>query len=308
MKKVIFSLIALMTAMVMNGQVKQTYLTLNNGVQMPQFGLGVYSIPDGDETYNSVMTALKCGYRHIDTAHAYQNERSVGRAVKDSGIDRSEIWITSKLWPNEYGEGKTLKAIDRMCGRLGVDYIDLVYFHQPVGDFVGGWKEMEKALESGKVRAIGISNFDVNDSIWNSIIENCRIVPQIVQIECHPYAQREHWQKMAAKHNIQIECWFPLGGRESKGELLRDPVICEIAKAHGKSPAQIIIRWHMQMGFSVIPGASNPDYIHENIETFDFALSNHEMERIHQLNKEKRYFNMSYEDQVKWFSQFNPTD
>ena len=167
---------------------------------------------------------------------------------------------------------------------------------------------MEKALESGKVRAIGISNFDVNDSIWNSIVENCRIVPQIVQIECHPYAQREHWQKMAAKHNIQIECWFPLGGRESKGELLRDPVICEIAKAHGKSPAQIIIRWHMQMGFSVIPGASNPDYIQENIETFDFALSNHEMEHIHQLNKEKRYFNMSYEDQVKWFSQFNPTD
>ena len=259
----------------------------------------VNSIPDGDETYNSVMTALNCGYRHIDTAHAYQNERSVGRAVKDSGIDRSEIWITSKLWPNEYGEGKTLKAIDRMCRRLGVDYIDLVYFHQPVGDFVGGWKEMEKALESGKVRAIGISNFDVNDSIWNSIVENCRIVPQIVQIECYPYAQREHWQKMAAKHNIQIECWFPLGGRESKGELLRDPVICEIAKAHGKSPAQIIIRWHMQMGFSVIPGASNPDYIQENIETFDFALSNHEMERIHQLNKEKRYFNMSYEDQVK---------
>ncbi len=160
-------------------QKNQTYLTLNNGVQMPQFGLGVYSIPDGDETYNSVMTALKCGYRHIDTAHAYRNERSVGRAVKDSGIDRSEIWITSKLWPNEHGEGKTLKAIDR---------------------------------------------------------------------------------------------------------------------------------WHMQMGFSVIPGASNPDYIHENIETFDFALSNHEMERMHQLNKEKRYFNMSYEDQVKWFSQFNPRD
>ncbi len=147
MKKVIFSLIALMTAMVINGQVKQTYLTLYNGVQMPQFGLGVYSIPDGDETYNSVMTALKCGYRHIDTAHAYQNERSVGRAVKDSGIDRSEIWITSKLWPNEYGEGKTLKAIDRMCGRLGVDYIDLVYFHQPVArprhlrDCQGSWQE-----------------------------------------------------------------------------------------------------------------------------------------------------------------------
>lgn len=310
MKKLIISLIALMIVTMMQAQqtVKQTYLTLNNGVQMPQFGLGVYSIADGEDTYNSVMVALKCGYRHIDTAHAYRNERSVGRAVKDSGIDRSEIWITSKLWPNEYGEGKTLKAIDRMCGRLGVDYIDLVYFHQPIGDYMGGWKEMEKALESGKVRAIGISNFDVNDSIWNSLVETARIKPQMVQIECHPYAQREHWQQMAKKYNIQIECWFPLGGRESKGELLRDPVINEIAKAHGKSAAQIIIRWHMQMGFSVIPGASNPDYIHENIETFDFALSNYEMHRIHELNKEKRYFSMPYEDQVKWFSQYNPTD
>ena len=231
MKKLIISLIALMTVTIMQAQqtIKQTHLTLNNGVQMPQFGLGVYSIADGEDTYNSVLTALKCGYRHIDTAHAYQNERSVGRAVKDSGIDRPEIWITSKLWPDEYGEGKTLKAIDRMCGRLSVDYIDLVYFHQSIGDYVGGWKEMEKALESGKVRAIGISNFDVNDSIWNSLVETARIKPQMVQIECHPYAQREHWQQMAKKHNIQIECWFPLGGRESKGELLRDPVINEIA-------------------------------------------------------------------------------
>ena len=195
-----------------------------------------------------------------------------------------------------------------MLGRLGLEYVDLVYFHQSIGDYVGGWKEMEKALEMGKVRAIGISNFDVNDSIWNSLVETARIKPQIVQIECHPYAQRKHWQEMAAKHNIQIECWFPLGGRESKGELLRDPVINEIAKAHGKTAAQVIIRWHIQEGFSVIPGASNPDYIRENIEVFDFSLSNHEMYRIHQLNQEKRYFNMSYEDQKKWFGQWNPTD
>ena len=308
MKRIVLSLITVMTAMVMSGQVKQTYLTLNNGVQMPQFGLGVYSIPEGDETYNSVMTALKCGYRHIDTAHAYQNERSVGRAVKDSGIDRSEIWITSKLWPNEYGEGKTLKAIDRMCGRLGVDYIDLVYFHQPVGDFVGGWKEMEKALESGKVRAIGISNFDVNDSIWNSIVENCRIVPQIVQIECHPYAQRRHWQEMVAKHDIKIECWFPLGGRDSKGEILRDSTINAIARVRGKTAAQVIIRWHVQEGFSVIPGSSNPAHIRENIEVFDFALTDAEMKQIRSLDKEARYFNMPYEDQKKWFMQWNPTD
>ena len=292
----------------MEAQNNQTYLTLNNGVKMPQFGLGVYSIPAGDKTYNSVLTALKCGYRHIDTAHAYQNEASVGKAIKDSGISRDSIWVTSKLWPNEYGEGKTLKAIDRMLGRLGVEYVDLVYFHQSIGDYVGGWKEMEKALEMGKVRAIGISNFDVNDSIWNSLGETARVKPQIVQIECHPYAQRKHWQEMAAKHNIQIECWFPLGGRESKGELLRDPVIGEIAKAHGKSPAQIIIRWHLQEGFSVIPGASNPDYIRENIEVFDFSLSNHEMYRIHQLDQEKRSLNMPYEDQKKWFMQWNPTD
>lgn len=289
-------------------EVKQPYLTLNNGVQMPQFGLGVYSIPAGEVTYNSVMTALKAGYRHIDTAHAYQNEKSVGQAVKDSGIDRSEIWITSKLWPNEYGEGKTLKAIDRMLGRLGVDYVDLVYFHQSIGDYVGGWREMEQALESGKVRAIGISNFDMNDSIWNSLVETARIKPQIVQIECHPYAQREHWQQMAKKYDIKIECWFPLGGRDSKGEILRNPVVNEIAKAHGKSAAQVIIRWHLQKGFSVIPGSSNPKHIQENIEVFDFTLTADEMERMHQLNKEKRYFNMSYEDQKKWFSQWNPTD
>ena len=287
---------------------KMMTLTLNNGVVMPQFGLGVYSIPAGEVTYNSVLTALKCGYRHIDTAHAYQNERSVGQAVKDSGISRDSIWITSKLWPNEYGEGKTLKAIDRMLGRLGLEYIDLVYFHQSIGDYVGGWKEMEQALESGKVRAIGISNFDVNDSIWNSLVETSRIKPQIVQIECHPYAQRRHWQEMAAKHDIKIECWFPLGGRDSKGEILRDPVINDIAKAHGMTPAQVIIRWHLQEGFSVIPGSSNPAHIRENIQTLDFTLTDDDMQRIRALDKEKRYFNMSYEQQKQWFSQWNPTD
>ena len=286
----------------------QTYLTLNNGVQMPQFGLGVYSIPAGEVTYNSVMTALKAGYRHIDTAHAYHNERSVGQAVKDSGISRDSIWITSKLWPNEYGEGKTLAAIDRMLGRLGLEYIDLVYFHQSIGDYIGGWREMEQALESGKVRAIGISNFDVTDSIWNSLVETARIKPQIVQIECHPYAQRRHWREMAAKHDIKIECWFPLGGRDSKGEILRNPVINDIAKAHGKSAAQVIIRWHLQEGFSVIPGSSNPAHIRENIEVFDFALTAEEMQQIRALNKEQRYFNMPYEQQKQWFSQWNPTD
>ena len=292
----------------MQAQNNQTYLTLNNGVKIPQFGLGVYSIPAGEVTYNSVKTALECGYRHIDTAHAYQNESSVGKAIKDSGISRDSIWVTSKLWPNEYGEGKTLKAIDRMLGRLGLEYVDLVYFHQSIGDYIGGWKEMEKALEMGKVRAIGISNFDVNDSIFNSLVETARIKPQIMQIECHPYAQRKHWQEMVKKHGMKIESWFPLGGRDSKGEILRNPTINEIAKAHGKTAAQVIIRWHIQEGFSVIPGSSNPTHIQENIDVFDFVLADEEMQQIRSLDKEARYFTMPYEQQKKWFMQWNPTD
>ena len=292
----------------MNANAQQPYLTLNNGVQMPQIGLGLYMIPEGDVAYNSVMTALESGYRHFDCAHAYQNERSLGRAIKDSGVERDSLWITSKLWPNEYGEGKTLKAIERMLGRLGLDYIDLVYFHQPMGDFVGGWKEMEMALSMGIVRAIGISNFDTSDSLFDQLIASAKVKPQIMQIECHPYAQRKHWQERCAAEGIQIECWFPLGGRDSKGEILRDPVINEIAQAHGKSAAQVIIRWHIQEGFSVIPGSSNPTHIKENIDVLDFALSNVEMQRIRALDKEARYFNMPYEQQVKWFSGWNPTD
>ena len=292
----------------MNANAQQPYLTLNNGVQMPQIGLGLYMIPEGDVAYNSVMTALESGYRHFDCAHAYQNERSLGRAIKDSGVERDSLWITSKLWPNEYGEGKTLKAIERMLGRLGLDYIDLVYFHQPMGDFVGGWKEMEMALSMGMVRAIGISNFDTSDSLFDQLIASAKVKPQIMQIECHPYAQRKHWQERCAAEGIQIECWFPLGGRDSKGEILRDPVINEIAQAHGKSAAQVIIRWHIQEGFSVIPGSSNPAHIKENIDVLDFALSNVEMQRIRALDKEARYFNMPYEQQVKWFSGWNPTD
>ena len=292
----------------MNGQVNQTYLTLNNGVQMPQFGLGVYSIPDGEETYNSVMTALKCGYRHIDTAHAYQNERSVGQTIKDSGIPRDSIWVTSKLWPNEYGEEVTPKQLDKMLERLGLEYIDLVYLHQPLRDYNGGWRALEKALEAGKVRAIGISDFDFSDELFNSIVEPARIKPQMFQIECHPYAQREHWQEMAKKYDIKIECWFPLGGRDSKGEILRDPVIGEIAKAHGKSAAQIIIRWHIQKGFCVVPGSSNPKHIKENIEVFDFELTQDEMTKMASLNKEKRYFNMTYKQIKEWMENYELWD
>ena len=272
---------------------------LNNGILMPQFGLGTFLQPSDSVCEQSCLTALKAGYRHIDTAHAYNDEAGVGRAVKKSGIPREEIWITSKLWPTEYGEGKTMEAIDKMLERMQLDYIDLLYVHQPVGDFVGAWRDMEKAVAMGKVRALGISNFDANDEVFNKIMSESRVKPAVLQIECHPYAQRLAMREKVKPYGIQVECWFPLGGAMSNGALLRDPVICSIAKAHGKTPAQIILRWHIQEGFSVIPGASNPDYIRENIRIFDFELTDEEMARIRSLNQEKRFFNMSLEDKER---------
>ena len=305
LKKLLLSA-ALLTgcAGVLNAQEKTTtagvpVVELNNGVAMPRFGLGTFLQPSDEVCEQSCLTALKAGYRHIDTAHAYNDERGVGRAVKASGIPREQIWITSKLWPTEYGEGKTLKAIDAMLERMQLDYIDLLYVHQPVGDFVGAWKDMEKAVRMGKVRALGISNFDASDEVWDEIMRAATIKPAVLQIECHPYAQRVAIRQKAAKEGIQVECWFPLGGAMSNGALLKDPVICKIAEAHGKTPAQVILRWHIQEGFSVIPGASNPDYIKENIQIFDFALTDEEMAQIRSLNKEKRFFNMPLDEKEK---------
>lgn len=269
---------------------------LNNGILMPQFGLGTFLQPSDSVCEQSCLTALKAGYRHIDTAHAYNDEAGVGRAVKNSGIPREEIWITSKLWPTEYGEGKTLKAIDEMLERMQLDYIDLLYVHQPVGNFVGAWRDMEKAVAMGKVRALGISNFDASDEVFEKIMSESTVKPAVLQIECHPYAQRLAMREKAKAQNIQVECWFPLGGAMSNGALLKDPTIMEIAKAHGKTAAQVILRWHIQEGFSVIPGASNPDYIKENIDIFDFTLTDDEMAEMRGLNKERRFFNMSFSD------------
>ena len=270
------------------------YLTLNDGLLMPQFGIGTYQ-QTNEQAHNGVLTALRMGYRHIDTAHAYQDERGVGQAIKESGIPRNEIWLTSKIWPSEYGEGKTLEAIDKMLERLQVDYIDLLYVHQPMGDFVGAWKDMEKAVKAGKVRSLGVSNFDANDEVFDRIMAAAEIKPVALQIECHPYAQRKAIREKAAKYGIQVECWFPLGGSMSQGALFKDPVIMAIAEAHHKTPAQVILRWHLQEGFSVIPGSKTPAHIAENIDILDFALSDAEMLAIKGLDKEARFFQMDYE-------------
>lgn len=283
-------------------------IVLNNGLTMPQFGLGTFQLAEGDDSKNAVSAALKNGYRHFDSAHAYRNERSVGQAIRESGIPREEIWITSKLWPNEYGEGKTLIAIDKMLRRFGIEYIDLVYLHQPVGDYVGAWKELEEALRQGKVRSIGISNFDYNDQLFDDFYIQMEIKPVAMQIECHPYAQRKHWQEKLKALDIVLESWFPLGGRISNGEILRDSVINKIASAHGKTAAQIIIRWHIQEGFSVIPGTNNPDYIKENINVFDFTLSYEDMAAIRTLDSEKRYFNMTLEQVQQQFGGYELDD
>lgn len=268
---------------------------LNNGVLMPRLGLGTFQQGSDEVCRQSCLTALQVGYRHIDTAHAYDDERGVGQAVKESGVPRSEVWITSKIWPSEYGEGKTAEAINKMLKRLDTDYIDLLYVHQPAGDFVGAWRDMERAVEAGKVRTLGISNFDVSDSVFNLIMKEARIKPAVLQMECHPYAQRLDIREKTKANGIQVECWFPLGGAMSNGALLKDSTIMKIAEAHGKSAAQVILRWHIQEGFSVINGATNPDYIKENIQIFDFELSDEEMQTMRSLNKEQRFFNATLE-------------
>ncbi len=282
-------------------------VTLNNGDEMPRFGLGTFMLSP-EQCKKSCLAALQAGYRHIDTAHAYGNEGAVGEAVRESGVPREEIFIVSKLWPNEYGEGTTAQAIDAMLERLGLDYIDLVYLHQPVGDVIGAWKDMEKAVAEGKIRSLGISNFDYNDEDYANIMKAVTMKPAALQIECHPYAQRLDIREKAAKDNIQVESWFPLGGAMGGGELRKDPVVAELARKYGKSPVQIIIRWHIQEGLSVIPGSSNPDHIRENIDVFDFELSKKDMETMRSLNKEERFYKATREQTEQLVNRMRPRE
>jgi len=283
---------------------EQTYITLNDGNKIPQYGIGVYMIPEGEETINAVSEALKLGVRHIDTAHAYQNERSVGKAVKASGIDRHEIWITTKLWPSEYGEGKTMQAIDQMLKRLDTDYIDLLLLHQQFGDYLGAWKDMEKAVKAGKVRSIGISNFE--SERLEELCEAATIKPAVNQVELHPYYQQNALKKRLAKYGTVLESWYPIGHRAK--DLINEPLFTKLAEKYNKSNVQIILRWHIQEGNVVFPKSSNPQHIKDNFNIFDFALTDDEMNEIRNLDKGLRYFNMLLSEQEKNLGRYHPAD
>ena len=283
---------------------KQTYITLNNDTEIPQFGMGVFMVPAGDATKTACLEALRLGYRHIDTAHAYQNERSVGEAVRESGIPREEIWVTSKLWPSEYGEGKTMEGINKMLTRLNIGYIDLLLLHQQVGDYMGAWKDMEKAVAQGKVRSIGLSNFE--SERLEQVCEAAAIKPAVLQVECHPYYQQNALKKRLAPYGTVIEAWYPLGHGDNG--LMNEPVFTALAEKYNKSPAQIILRWHIQEGTIIFPKSTNPQHIQDNFNIFDFELTAAEMEQIRAMDKNVRFFNAPLEQQEMQFSSWSPED
>jgi diketogulonate reductase-like aldo/keto reductase len=269
-------------------------LTLNNGVEMPALGLGVFQTPP-DETRSAVAAALSAGYRHIDTAAAYGNERQVGEAVHSSGLDRSEVFLETKIWISDYGYDETLQGFEKSARKLGVDQIDLLILHQAMpSDFeatLEAYRGLETLLGDGKVRAIGVSNFMVEHLA--TLLDRATVVPTVNQIEVHPYFQQRQVQALGAEHGIVTQAWSPIGGitfyRDGHhGSTLQDPVIGDIAKAHDKTPAQVMLRWHLQQGRSVIPKSTKPQRIAENIDVFDFELSAEELAAIDALDTGQR--------------------
>jgi diketogulonate reductase-like aldo/keto reductase len=264
--------------------------TLNNGVTIPQLGFGVFQTPP-DETRDAVTAALQAGYRHIDTAAAYGNERQVGEAIAASGIDRRDVFVETKIWISDYGYDETLHAFDKSARKLGLDQIDLLILHQALPSEFDKTREayraLEKLLDDGKVRSIGVSNFMVEH--LNQLMDTATVIPAINQIELHPYFQQPEVQAADAERGILTQAWSPIGGitfyRDSgHGNTLEDPTIGAIAKKHGKSPAQVMLRWHVQEGRSVIPKSTKPARIAENIDVFDFKLSSDELSAIDALD------------------------
>lgn len=276
------------------------YATLNNGIKMPMAGIGTFLLTP-DEAEASVLSALQCGYRLIDTANAYVNEKAVGRAMRKSGIPRDEIFLETKLWPSFYEQED---AVEKTLQRLGTDYIDLLLIHQPAGNYVAGYRLMEKAYKEGKVRAIGLSNFTPEQV--QEILDICEVKPAVLQTEVHPYSQEKELKAFLDKEGIVIQAWYPLGHGDKT--LIQEPLFTEFGKKYGKSNAQIILRWHIQAGNIVIPGSKNPAHIKDNFNLFDFALTDDEMAKITALDKQKRYYTSTPEMLKKYAEMVPPVD
>lgn len=272
-------------------------VTLNNGVKMPMLGIGTFLLSP-EEAESSVLAALQCGYRLIDTANAYVNEKAVGRAMKQSGVPRQEIFLETKLWPAFYEQAD---AVEKTLQRLDTDYIDLLLIHQPSGNYIAGYKCMEKVYKEGKVKAIGLSNFTVEQI--REILSICEVKPTILQTEVHPYHQETELKNFLKENGMAAQAWYPLGHGDKA--LLEDPLFARLGEKYGKYAPQIILRWHTQVGNIVIPGSKNPDHIRANIDLFDFELTGEELAAVAALNKNVRYYT-STPEMLKAYAQIVP--
>ena len=276
------------------------FVTLNNGVTMPMAGIGTFLLTP-DEAEASVLSALRNGYRLIDTANAYVNEKAVGRAMKQSGVPREEIFLETKLWPSFYEQAD---AVEKTLERLDTDYIDLLLIHQPAGNYVAGYKQMERAYREGKVRAIGLSNFSAAQI--REILDLCEVKPAVLQTEVHPYSQEKELKTFLAGEGIVIQAWYPLGHGDKA--LIEEPLFARLGQKYGKSSAQIILRWHIQDGNIVIPGSKNPEHIKANLDLFDFALTDGEMAQIAAMDRKKRYYTSTPELLKRYAEMVPPVD
>ena len=267
-------------------------IILNNKLKCPVVGIGTFMLSPADAEV-SVREALKMGYRLVDTANAYVNERAVGRGIKESKVDRKDVFLSTKLWPSEY---ENENAVDETLERLGVDYVDLLFIHQPAGNWLAGYRQLEKAYKEGKAKSIGISNFE--GKYIEELETKWEIVPQFIQVEAHPYFTQTELRKTLDKYDIKIMSWYPLGHGDKS--LINEPVFAELGKKYGKSSAQIILRWHTQMGFVVIPGSKNVDHIKDNLDILDFKLTDEEMAEIAKLDKNERYYHRTDEQLIQF--------
>ncbi|AVQ97914.1 aldo/keto reductase [Oceanobacillus sp. M65] len=261
------------------------YVTLNNGLKMPQLGFGVWQVPD-EEATPAVEKAIEVGYRSIDTAKVYANENGVGSAIANQNVPREELFITTKVWNSDQGYENTLKAFDASLERLGLDYVDLYLIHWPTpkfDEYVETYKALEKLYKDGRVKAIGVCNFNIDH--LERLLDECEVVPVINQVECHPYLQQAELKDFCDKHNIYLEAWSPL---MQGGEVLNNSVVTNIAEKYSKTPAQVILRWHLQYNNVVIPKSVTPSRIEENFNVFDFELSEEDMKEIKGLDRNER--------------------